>query len=262
MCGRYVQTASTRALAARFGVAEVAEDDSAPDYNVAPSTAVPAVLERPTVGRVLESLRWGLVPSWAKDPSVGNRMINARAESLASKSAFKTAYSRRRCLLPADGFYEWKPIAGARRKQPMYVQRVDGTPIALAGLWERWRPRDTDEPWLVSCVIVTTAANAMMRPIHDRMPVMIAEDRWAEWLDPERDGAQVASLLAPVPDDVLVAHAVGLEVNNPRAHGAALVAPADPETLVTAAPPRATRGRGRRSAPATNQDMLVPPEAP
>jgi putative SOS response-associated peptidase YedK len=175
-------------------------------------------------------MRWGLVPSWAHDPKIGDRLINARAESVAEKPAFKTAFRKRRCIMPADGFYEWRRISG-KQKQPVFVHRRDGEPIAFAGLWEVWRDHATpDAPWLVSCAIVTTRANATMEPIHDRMPVMLPENAWDTWLD-VRVGARdvLEPLLVPAPDATIELWPVSSAVNNAANNGPELVERVEPE---------------------------------
>ena len=234
MCGRFVQATPPSVLAEHFAVDEVAVEEHAPDYNVTPREVVPVVRVRAADGaRVLSSLRWGLVPSWAKDPGIGDRLVNARAETLATTPSFRRAFAKRRCLVPADGFYEWRPGtaagAGKPRKQPYFIRRRDGEPLALAGLWEVWRNpevADDDAPdaWLRTFVIVTTGANAVLAPIHDRMPVLLAPDAWDEWLDPQgADPAALARLLVPAPDDVLEAYPVGTRVNRPGANDPDLV---------------------------------------
>lgn len=236
VCGRYVQVSSPALLAERFAVEEVATEPHDPDYNVAPRAQVYAILEREPHHRVIESLRWGLVPSWAKDPSIGDRLINARAESLATTPAFKRSFTRRRCILPADGFYEWQVLGreGSRaRKQPMLVHRRDGEPLAFAGLWDVWRDRrDPDSSWLVSCVIVTTAANDALAPVHDRMPLVLPEDAWSTWLDPEvQEPARLRELLVPAPSEWFETYPVSTLVNKPANNGPELVKLAPPETL-------------------------------
>lgn len=237
MCGRYVQVSSPRLLAERFDVDEVATEAHEPDYNVAPRAEVYGVVEREPGSRVLESLRWGLIPSWAEDAKVGDRLINARAETLAEKPAYKRAFARRRCILPADGFYEWQALprqgAGKARKQPMFIHRRDGEPLAFAGLWETWRdPVDREAPWIVSCVIVTTRANEVLAPIHDRMPVVLGEDAWATWLDPvERDLDRLASLLGPAPSAWFEVFPVSMLVNKAANNGPDLVKRVEPVTL-------------------------------
>lgn len=250
MCGRFVSTSSTKALAEQFG-AETALPDRTPDYNVTPRRAIVTVAEHEG-SRVLEVMRWGLIPSWAKDASMGDRMINARAETVAEKPAFKRALAKRRCIIPADGFYEWKrldefePVAvGSKakpkpKKQPMFIHAAGGHPgaLAFAGIFERWHdPADPDGDVVVSCSIITTAANATMAPIHDRMPVILPEAAWSSWLDRESTDADVlTALLVPAATDVLEAYPVSTLVNNPRHNGEELVRPYEIPTAATIEP--------------------------
>jgi putative SOS response-associated peptidase YedK len=233
MCGRFVQVASAELLAERFGVDEIRAPAHEPDYNVAPRKTVYAVRQRED-RRVLSELRWGLVPSWAKDPKIGDRMINARAESLSDKPAYRRAFERRRCLIPAEGFYEWQSRGAGKRKQPVFVRRRDGEPLAIAGLWEVWsNPDDPEGELLRSCVIVSTNANRTLEPIHDRMPVLVEERDWATWLDPgTSDFEALKGLLVPAPDDLVVAYPVSTLVNKTDQNGPELVEPAGPEALV------------------------------
>ena len=226
MCGRYVQTSSPAALGERFHVDEVRIEASEPDFNVAPRRELPVVLERGDV-RVLERLRWGLVPAWAKDPTIGDRMINARAETVASKPAFKGAFTRRRCIIPADGFFEWQVVPGQRQKQPYFIFGRDRLPLAFAGLWETWRdPSDPDASPISSFVIVTTSPNKLLAAVHDRMPVILEESAWDAWLEPtNHDVDALVQMLAPADEEVLDLYAVGTAVNRPENHGADLVAP-------------------------------------
>jgi putative SOS response-associated peptidase YedK len=246
MCGRFVSASSPALLAERFAVDEVTFDDDEPHYNVAPRAIVPVVRERggEHPHRALSGLRWGLVPSWAKDPAVGDRQINARAETLTTKPAFKRAFERRRCIVPADGFYEWQAVtapggkpSGKARKQPYFVHRRDGEPMAFAGLWEVWKapegfaPIDgmDDEGWLRTCLIVTTRANDSLAPIHDRMPVLLPGSAWDRWLDrDEQDVAALEALLVPAPDAWLEVYPVGTLVSDARNEGPELVRPVDP----------------------------------
>lgn len=227
MCGRYVQASSPELLAERFGINDVAVEDHEPHYNVAPRAEVPAVRRRAD-RKVLSLLRWGLVPSWADDPKIGDRLINARAESVAEKPAYRRAFTKRRCLIPADGFYEWRPVPGQRRKQPMFVHRRDGEPMAFAGLWEVWRPHEEDD-WLRSCVIITTRANDALAPIHDRMPVILPEPSWDTWLDPGATADTLHDLLVPAPDDLVVAYPVSTLVNKADHDGPELVREVEPD---------------------------------
>lgn len=226
MCGRFVQVSSPDLLVERFGVDEVAAPQHEPSYNVAPRASVYAVRDR-TIDedrrRYLSELRWGLVPSWAKDVKIGDRMINARAESLTDKPAYERAFRRHRCLVPAEGFYEWQ--RRGRRKQPMFIHRRDGEPIAFAGLWAAWREADDpDVDWLRSCAIVTTEANGVLAPLHDRMPVVLEQRDWDRWLDPTVDDVDsLNQLLVPASNEVLVAYPVSSAVNNADNNGPELV---------------------------------------
>jgi putative SOS response-associated peptidase YedK len=243
MCGRYTSTSTLSDLARVFEVDEVRTDPLPDRYNVAPTLDVYAVAVRGRntaegPRRALGTFRWGLVPSWAKDAGVGSRMINARAEALASKPAYRAALVRRRCLIPADAFYEWQPRtdrAGAPAgKLPYVIRRRDGQPMAFAGLWEVWKnPRQPDAEPLRTCAIVTTAANEVVAPIHGRMPVVLAPEDWTTWLDPTSDLAGAQSLLVPPPSEWFEAYPVGSGVNNVRNDGPELVdpLPAPPSVL-------------------------------
>src|SRR5512145_1766858 len=179
MCGRFTLFSPQEMLAEIFGVP--GGPFPAPSYNIAPTRQVAAVRVPPGgAGRELALLRWGLIPAWAKEAAIGDRMINARAETASSRHAFGSALRKRRCILPADGFYEWKR-EGAR-KRPWYVRRADGAPFAFAGLWERWQGEGSDP--VESCAILTTDANDLLAPIHDRMPVILAPRDFDLWLDP------------------------------------------------------------------------------
>jgi putative SOS response-associated peptidase YedK len=235
MCGRYTSTSTTTELATAFGVEEVKTDELPLRYNVAPTQPVYAVAERRVERgariRQLGAFRWGLVPSWAKDPSVGARMINARAETVATRSAYRDALVRRRCIIPADGFYEWQVTEdgrGQRHKVPHLIRHRDGTPLAFAGLWEVWR-RDSGGDPLRSCVIVTTAANEHLAPLHDRMPVVLPRGAWDRWLDRANDDVEaLRRLLVPAPADDFEAYPVGPLVNNVANDGPELILPATP----------------------------------
>jgi putative SOS response-associated peptidase YedK len=249
MCGRFVSVSSPQLLVERFGVEETAVESHEPDYNVTPRARVPIVRERPPrtgedgpTRRVLTMVRWGLVPSWAESTAIGDKLINARAETIADKSAYKRAFERRRCIVPADAFYEWRPSksTSTRRppRQPYLVHRRDGEPMAFAGLWEIWRDpavADDDDPdaWLRSCVIVTTRANDLLEPIHDRMPVMLDEVDWNAWLDPaNRELGALEAMLRPAPDDELEVYPVSTRVNSPDNNDADLVRRVEPDTLL------------------------------
>lgn len=227
MCGRFVSTTAPAALAGMFPV-DVIEGDRPASHNVAPSTPIWAVRERIAdtgiVERVLGTLRWGLVPSWAKDPTMGNRMINARCETVAEKPSFRRALARRRCIIPADGFYEWR--REGNRREPWYFSGVDGVPLAMAGLWETWA--GDGGPPLSTCTIITTAADEVVAPVHHRMPVLLDAGTWDEWLDSQAtDGSAAAALLATVVPGAIGGHRVATTVNNVRNDGPGLVVPVD-----------------------------------
>ena len=224
MCGRYAFYSPREAIERVFGVADAPEVE--PRWNIAPTQYVPAVLVDGDDQRVLRLLRWGLVPFWSRDESIGNRMINARAETLTRNAAFREAFEQRRCLIPVSGFYEWR--REGRTSTPWFVERADGDPFALAGLWARWRPRGagaSSEP-LDSCTIITTDANAVLVPIHERMPAILPPQAFAAWLDPRgHDTVALAQWLHPSPPEVLRARIVGRAVNDARSEGPELIAP-------------------------------------
>jgi putative SOS response-associated peptidase YedK len=211
MCGRFALFDPGEALAEIFGLAEARLPG--PRYNIAPSQPVAAVRLAPGgAGRELVMLRWGLVPPWGEDPAIGNRMINARAETVSEKPAFRAAFRSRRCLVPASGFYEWKSLAG--RKQPYYVRMRDGRPFAMGGLWERWQ--GASGPALETCLLITTGANDLLAPIHDRMPVIVPPDAYDLWLSGAPGNAgRLLALLRPAPPERMEAREVGARVNDP-----------------------------------------------
>jgi putative SOS response-associated peptidase YedK len=213
MCGRFVSATPPDQVAAYFG-AEAPEALLEPSYNVAPTNDVYAVLSDGTT-RHVDAFHWGLVPRWAKDPKIGSKMINARAETLAEKNAYKSAFQKRRCIIPADGFYEWQKREGQRTKQPFFIHRPDGEPYAFAGLWEVWKGED-GEP-LRSCTIITTTPNSEMAKIHDRMPVILPPAAWDTWLDREVDDLELLGrLLVPADPSLTVMHPIATDVNNVR----------------------------------------------
>jgi putative SOS response-associated peptidase YedK len=259
MCGRYASVRKRIELLEEFSVQrDTVSEPLAPDYNVAPTKPVYAVLTRTAVRdddddaasaqagaepdgdgrtpeRQLRVLRWGLVPFWAKDVKIGSRMINARAETLGEKPAFRRAFAKRRCLLPADGYYEWQKEPGGA-KQPIYISRSDGRPLAFAGLYELWRdgavPPDDRDAWLWTTTIITTSAPDELGMIHDRMPMIIEPERWSDWLDPgNSEVADLKSLLNPAAATGLTTYAVSTEVNSVRNNGPRLIEP------VSAGPP-------------------------
>lgn len=224
MCGRFASTSPPDALASYFGAeGPVETDEATADYNVAPTRDVATVRVRDGE-RHLDFLRWGLVPRWAKDLRIGSKMINARAETVATKNSFRSAFKKRRCIVAADGFYEWKRLDDGT-KQPMYVHRSDGDPLAFAGLYERWTDAEALRE-IHTCTIITTEANDMMAPIHNRMPVLLAPKDWGDWLDPgNADADLLEQLLVPAPDELLTAHGVSTEVNNVRNNRPELLEP-------------------------------------
>ena len=205
MCGRYELSSHPTAIALAFGLAH--PPDLRPRYNIAPTQQVPIVRVDQAGRRELVQVRWGLIPRWARDPSIGSRMFNARAETVAEKSAFRVAYARHRCLIPASGFYEWQVTSAG--KQPMHIGLSDGRPFGMAGLYERWRS-PSDEV-VDTCTIITTRASDALRPIHERMPVIVAEAEHARWLDPA--DAEVADLLGPWSGEALMVYPVSTRVN-------------------------------------------------
>jgi putative SOS response-associated peptidase YedK len=210
-------------LAERFMVDEIVVDDRPPSWNVAPTADVYAVARSKQGSRRLGTLRWGLVPSWADNPGSGGRHINARAETVATNGIFRESFARRRCLIPADGFYEWRgPAEPGEAKQPFFIGARDGEPLALAGVWDAWR--DAEDRWLRTCAIITTKANEIVAPLHDRMPVVLPEEAWAGWLDPsELDVRGARALLVPSAAGLLERHPVSSSVNNVRNDGPELV---------------------------------------
>ena len=209
MCGRFTLRSNQRAIAEVFGLADIPLIE--PRYNVAPSQAV-AAIKLHEGQRRLSFLKWGLVPSWADDPSIGNRMLNARSETVAEKPAFRSAFKKHRCLIVADGFYEWQK--NGKAKQPFYIRLKDGRPFAFAGLAEHWH---RDDKTIDSCTVITTGPNELMADIHDRMPVILSPEDYDLWLDPEFQGKEkLLSLLKPYPADEMTAYPVSTIVNSPR----------------------------------------------
>jgi putative SOS response-associated peptidase YedK len=217
MCGRFLLNSPLVELQRAFRFPE--RPNLGPRYNVAPTQTIP-IIRRRQDGEVRELalMRWGLVPFWAKDLSIGSKMINARAEGIESKSAFRAAFTARRCLVPADGFYEWQKVEGG--KQPMLIRLRSSELFAFAGLWETWRG---PEGPVETCTIVTTEPNAVTASIHNRMPVILSPTDYDRWLDPSQPGAQ--ELLRPCPDDWLEAYPVSTRVNTPRNDAADLIEP-------------------------------------
>ena len=221
MCGRFALLAPGPTIAEQFGV-EVTHE-IVPRYNIAPTQPVAAVRLNQRGARELTYFRWGLIPSWAKDPAIGSRMINARAETAADKPSFRAAFKRRRCLLPASGFYEWQKLNGG--KQPTYVRPADDSLFGLAGLWETWH--DADGGLIETCTILTTMPNELMKPIHNRMPVIIDPADYSMWLDPGDNPQDALHLLRSYPSDEMDAYAVSTTVNNPRNESPINIEPID-----------------------------------
>lgn len=241
MCGRYSLTTPPQIVAQIFRAA-MPSQDWPPRYNIAPTQCVPVIRQRasrgdePPSARTLDLLRWGLVPFWSKDPGSGGRggaaaggMINAKSETAAEKPAFRHAFQRQRCLVPADSFFEWKTL-DARTKQPYLIRRRDRQPFAFAGIWDRWRSRERAQDSVIeSFTILTTDPNDLVRDVHDRMPVIIHPDDYDRWLDPRiEDPAQLKPLLAPLPAEHMEMHPVSRRVNKPEHDDPSCIAPVEP----------------------------------
>jgi putative SOS response-associated peptidase YedK len=245
VCGRYASARKAEDIAASFGIRpERVEGSIDADYNVAATKPVYAIVERTPRNedidvpvRQLRVARWGLVPSWAKDISIGNRMINARIETAAEKPSFRRAFVARRCLLPADGYYEWWKGTGPdgkQVKQPFFIRPRDGSILAMAGLYEFWRDpeKEGDDAWLFSVTVLTTTAEDGLGQVHDRMPLMVDPAQWHTWLDPaQQDPGVIRSLLTPAAPGVLEAYPVSREVNDVRHEGAHLIDPVPAEDV-------------------------------
>jgi putative SOS response-associated peptidase YedK len=246
MCGRYASSRKPEDLIDEFDVVDNrVEKALEPDYNVAPTKDVYAVVERPPSSesdqppqRQLRTLTWGFIPSWAKDPKIGSRMINARMETVAEKPAYRRAFASRRCLLPADGYFEWYPTeektkAGKPRKQPFFIRPKDHGTLAMAGLYEIWRDperaEDDPERFRWTCTVLTTEAEDAVGHIHDRMPLMVEPDRWGAWLDPATAKDSLLGLLVPAAPGNLEAYPVSTLVGNVRNNGPELLEPLPPE---------------------------------
>ncbi len=222
MCGRFVQAQSAQSYAAHFGAVVSLDEQVRPSWNVAPTDRVYAVAEHDG-SRLLGAFRWGLIPWFAKDPKIGSRHINARAETAATAASFKDSFARKRCLIPADGFYEWEKLESGG-KLPHFIHHGDGTPLALAGLWSSWKAPDGER--VTSCTIITTRPNELVGPIHDRMPVVLPRESWDRWLSREVvDPTELTLLLAPAADGTLIEHPVSTLVNDVKNNYAECIAP-------------------------------------
>jgi putative SOS response-associated peptidase YedK len=241
VCGRFVASSPPDQIAAFFG-ADVAVESLGENYNVAPTQDVYGIVAPHAGGHgdqsaapLLEAFHWGLIPSWAKDRKIASRMINARSETLAEKPAFKSLLKRKRLIVPMDGFYEWRagspggPLnaKGKPLKQPLFISRIDGDPMAVAGLWTAWKdPSDPDGRWLQTATVITTAANETMSAIHNRMPVLVPRERWDDWLDPTNDDVDgFNEIFLARNDGVLRAHEVSTDVNSVNNNDTSLVVP-------------------------------------
>ena len=213
MCGRYTQSKSAEMIAKAFQIDNVS--DIKPRYNIAPTQSVLTVLQpSASANRQGKMLHWGLIPSWAKDRKMGSKLINARAETVAEKPAFRSAFRKRRCLVVADGFYEWQQQENKKQKQPFYFRLSDGEPFAFAGLWEHWQDATGEE--IESCTVLTTEANDLMRPIHNRMPVILEPKNYDLWLNSEATKLELLQpLLHPYPTEEMTAYPVSTVVNKP-----------------------------------------------
>lgn len=255
MCGRFTSSTQTKLLGEQFHADPVGVEGHQPSWNVMPASDVLVIMAGGDGARQLRTLRWGLVPKWAKDPSGGARMINLRAETVREKKSWKGSLARHRCIIPIDGFYEWQDMGKGNKKQPIYVTAREPQPLALAGLWDTWHGHTGDgagkaegsgEPGgateaggaaeagggrtpdgdLRTCTILTTTPNRLLASVHHRMPVILPPETWDAWLDPENtDTDSLAALLVPAADDLLVCWPVDTAVNNPRSKGAELTRP-------------------------------------
>jgi putative SOS response-associated peptidase YedK len=223
MCGRFTNRAKPEQIGGEFKVGKKNPDLYRARYNIAPAQMIEVVFA-PENERLLSELKWGLVPSWAKEPEIGNRMINARAETLTEKPSFRDAFKKRRCIIPASGFYEWRK-KGSGAKQPFYFYLREKEVFGFAGLWEEWIDKRTGDV-LETCTIITTAANDVLKPVHDRMPVILKAADYDRWLDPKENNTErLQKLLAPYPAGEMDSHAVGTGVNIPESDSAELIEP-------------------------------------
>jgi putative SOS response-associated peptidase YedK len=223
MCGRFGLTRPDKLELERFGITEI--PPQTPRFNIPPSSDILVVRERKGVTEA-EMIRWGLVPSWAKDPSIGNRMANVRSDTALEKATFRAAMQKRRCLIPADVFFEWQDVPGQKRRKPYAVALNGGEIFALGGLWEAWKPKAGGD-WVITCAILTTEPNEILAPIHDRMPVMIQPDDYEGWLSPSTGMEDVRRLVASYRAEEMRAWEISLLVNDPKTDDASVIAPVD-----------------------------------
>lgn len=219
MCGRFTVVSPADVLADVFGLLQLSKLQ--PRFNIAPTQDVLAIVAGEQGGaRVGVNLRWGLVPAWAKDPKIGSKMINARSETLAEKPSFRSAFKRRRCLIPANGFYEW--LRSGKQRQPYLFRMDDFSPFAMAGLWEAW---GSGAESIRTCTVITTRANCLLEPFHDRMPVILGPERWDTWFDANTPVTELAELFEPYPAEAMMAYAVNPKVNSVANDGPECIAP-------------------------------------
>lgn len=222
MCGRFTSLLSPELLAVIYEV-QAQLDVIEPRFNIAPSQTVMIVRQQLDGKRELTHVNWGLIPSWAKDPSIGHSLINARSETVAEKPSFRSAYKHRRCIIPASGYYEWQKT-GEKSKQPWYITSADNTPLSFAGLWEHWQSPDGSE--IETCSILTTSANELTMPLHDRMPVILSPDTFHLWLLYSSKPEELRQLFTPFPAEYMDCFPVSTLVNNPRNNSPELIKPA------------------------------------
>jgi putative SOS response-associated peptidase YedK len=234
MCGRFSASTQPSLFAERFRAEPVGVEGHEPSWNVAPASDILVVVASDDGARQLRELRWGLVPKWAKDRKIGNRMINLRAETVREKTSWQRALANRRCIIPVDGFYEWQDMGKGRRKQPFFIAARDEAPLALAGLWADWRDPDSGEQ-LWTCTIVTTTANELMGSVHHRMPVILPPSAWDAWLDPDNhDVEQLSALLKPADEELLALWPVDQSVGDVRNNRPGLTEPLEGHEARTA----------------------------
>lgn len=222
MCGRFTSLLSPELLKSVYNVNIPAGLSLEPRYNIAPSQPVMIIRQQLDGSRELAHVNWGLIPSWSKEPSTGHSLINARSETVTEKPSFRSAYRHRRCIVPANGYYEWQKT-GDKSKQPWYITSPNGTPLSFAGLWEHWQSPDGSE--IETFAILTTHANELTYPIHDRMPVILQTDSLSQWLSHSSKLDELSKLLQPFPSVMLDCYAVNTLVNNPRNNGPELISP-------------------------------------
>ena len=227
MCGRFANRAKPEQIKTEFKTGNKNPELYKARYNIAPAQMIDAVFAETENERILTELKWGLVPSWAKDAGIGNKMINARAETLSEKPSFREAFKKRRCIIPATGFYEWrkKGTGAAAVKQPFYFYLKEKEVFGFAGLWEEWIDKTSGEI-LETCAIITTSANEVLKPVHERMPVILKAEDYDLWLDPKtNDADRLQNLLAPFPPEEMAAHAVSTAINYPESDSPELIKP-------------------------------------